>query len=334
MKQLLVLLYLLTNVVCYGQYGVRVYFEKPNQLYKQTLVFLNDTTNDYFDSCCDATRLGGAPDGIWTEIGGTQYAINSYGNFDEFEDKIIPLYTSAYYDTGVSIIGVDWELNDMLFYGLLDNQSPGIHQLPYTCEGPINGQRFSLYLEYQLHVEVNNSCELGYVVIQNDDPETLYYLMNDSNQVSYLPNYTDTIFDLPSGDYTLCVYDNIVETTEFTINNTVIDAALYIPQSTVYIGDSYVTPFINIYSPYTNISWDFGDGTVINSYNDINPIHYYVEPGVYVLKAIINEGQCSKVFEGTINVEGSLGIQTISRPQYRQVSDYIYSIDGKLIKKL
>ena len=157
--------------------------------------------------------------------------------------------------------------------------------------------------------------------------------MDDSNTILYLPNYTDTIFDLPSGDYTLYVYDNIVETTSFTINNTVIDAALYIPQTTVYIGDSYVTPFLNIYSPYTNIVWDFGDGTIINTYNDINPVHYYTEPGMYLLKVTISEGQCSKVFEGTINVEGSLGIQTINRPQYRQISDYMYSIDGKLIKK-
>lgn len=332
MKQTLVLLSILINLVCYGQYGIRVYVEKPNLFYKQTGILLNDSTNDGYDQCCDAVRLGQSPDGIWTEINGTQYAINSYSGFEDYEDKIIPLYTSAFHDTGISIIGVDWQLNDLLTYRLLDSESPGIHFLPYICEGPITGQRFSLYLEYPLHVEVNNSCDFGYVVVENDIPETIYYLINDSNQVSYLPNYTDTIFDLPSGNYTLCVYGDMAETIQFSISNTVINANLYIPQTVVYIGDSYVTPILNIYSQYTNIMWDFGDGTIV--YNDINPIHYYVEPGEYTLKAIVSEGQCSKAFEGIIRVEGSLGIQTINKPQYRHVNSYLYNIDGKLVKKL
>jgi hypothetical protein len=332
MKNLLISLLLLTSVVSYSQTnGIRVYLEKPNQLARTAVILFSDSCSDEFDFCCDAELFGGELNNIWTNANGIKYVINTFGPLTE--DRNIPINAHISPDTGIFIIGVDQTYGDILPYALLDNQVPGYHSMPYYCQGPVSNERFSIHFEQSIQIEVVNSCDFGYAVINNDEPSIGYTLIsnNDPNVSYILPASTDTIFDLPNGDYILCSNDFIPQQTTFTISNTSIDAILNIPYTTVYIGDSYVTPILNIYSPYNDIIWDFGDGTFIT--NDINPVHYYSQPGIYTLKAIVNEGQCSKVFESLITVENINGIQAINKMQYRPTSNY-YSIDGKLVKKL
>ena len=332
MKQFLSVLLFLTSIAGYSQTGgIRVYLEKPNQLYKQTIIYFSDTCTDGFDQFNDALLFGGTLNNIWTNIGTTEYVINTFGPLTE--DKDIPIGAQIFPDTGLFIIGVDEIYGEVLPYTLLDNQVPGYHDTPYICQGPVSNERFSIHFERPMKIEVASDCDFGYIVIDNDEPSIGYTLIPNNNpNISYtLPASTDTIFDLPSGDYTLCSNDVIYEQTTFTISNTTIDATLYIPYTTVYIGDSYITPILNIYSPYNDILWDFGDGTTL--YNDINPVHYYTQPGIYTLKAIVSEGQCSRIFESQITVENINGIQAINRLQYRPTSNF-YSIDGKLVKKL
>lgn len=331
MKKFLSVLLFLTSIAGYSQSGVRVYLEKPNQLYKQTVIYFSDACTDGFDQFNDALLLGGTLNKIWTSIGTTEYVINTFGPLTE--DKDIPIGAYINPDTGLFIIGVDETYGAILPYVLLDNQVPGYHSMPYICQGPVSNERFSIYFERPMQIDIVSDCDFGYVVIDNDEPSIGYTLVpNNDPNISYtLPASTDTIFDLPSGDYILCSNDIIFEQIEFTISNTVIDATLYIPYTTVYIGDSYITPILNIYSPYNDILWDFGDGTTL--YNDINPIHYYPQSGIYTLRAIVSEGQCSRIFESQITVENINGIQVINRLQYRPTSNF-YSIDGKLVKKL
>jgi len=106
MRYILSLLLLLTCVFGYSQNSViRLYLEKPNQFYKQTIVAFLDSTTDFADPCCDATYLPGGSEGIWTYIGENQYIINAF----EYpsEDKLIQIGTSASPDTGLFIIGID-----------------------------------------------------------------------------------------------------------------------------------------------------------------------------------------------------------------------------------
>jgi hypothetical protein len=330
MKQFLSILLFLTSAAGYSQSGVRVYLEKPNLLYRQTAILFSETNTDGFDICCDAILLGSNINSIWTNIGTNEYVINTFGPLTE--DKNIPIDAYISPDTGLFIVGVDQEYGETLSYSLLDNQSPGHHSMPYYCQGPVSNERFSIHFEKPIQIEVVDGCDFGYVVIDNDEPSVPYilYLNDESNSSYVLPASTDTIFDLPSGTYTLCSNDTVPEQTTFSILNTVIDATLYVPYTTVYIGDSYITPILNIYSPYNEIYWDFGDGATL--YNDINPVHYYSQPGIYTLKATVNEGQCSKVFESLIKVENINGIQAINKMQYRPTSNY-YSIDGKLVRR-
>jgi hypothetical protein len=332
MKQFLSVLLFLTSVAGYSQSGgVRVYLEKPNVFSREAIVYFSDACTDGFDQFNDAILFGGNLNNIWTNIGTGQYVINCFGPLTE--DKEIPIDANINPDTGLWVVGINETYGDILPCILLDNQVPGYHNMPYTCQGPVSNERFSIRFERPMQIETINNCDLGYIVIDNDEPAIGYTLIpnNDPNLSYILPASTDTIFDLPSGDYVLCVNDIIPEQVTFTISNTNIDATLYIPYTTVYIGDSYITPILNIYSPYNDILWDFGDGTTL--YNDINPVHYYPQPGVYTLRAIVSEGQCSKIFESLITVENINGIQAINRLQYKPTSNF-YSIDGKLVKKL
>ena len=332
MKKLLSILLFLTCLTGYSQTGgVRVFLEKPELLYRGAIIYFSDTCTDGYDQFNDAILFGGTLNNIWTNIGTTAYVVNTFGPLTE--DKIIPIDAYINPDTGLFIIGVDQTYGEVVSYILLDNQVPGYHGMPYICQGPVSNERFSIYFERPMLIETINDCDYGYVVIDNDEPSIGYTLIpnNDPNTSYNLPASTDTIFDLPSGDYTLCSNDVISEQITFAISNTTIDATLHIPYTTVYIGDSYITPILNIYSSYNDIYWDFGDGTTL--YNDINRVHYYAQPGIYTLRAIVSEGQCSRIFESQIVVENINGIQAINRLQYRPTSNY-YSIDGKLVKKL
>jgi len=332
MKYVLSLLLLLVSNLNYSQSGIRVYLEKPELLYKQTIIYFHDTCTDGFDQFNDAVLFGGTLNNIWTNIGPTAYVINTFGPLTE--DKDIPIGAYINPDTGLFVIGVDETYGESLPYALLDNQVPGYHTTPYVCQGPVSNERFSIHFERPMQIEVVNDCERGYVVIDNDEP-SIGYTLTCGNQTYYLPTYTDTIHDLVSGDYTLSLYDSIVEQATFTIQSTSIDATLYLPFSTVYIGDSYITPILNIYTPYNDVFWDFGDGYTL--VNDINPVHYYSQPGIYILKAVVNEGNCSRVFESQITVIDSNinSIERISTNVFRpRPTSNFYSIDGKLIKRL
>ena len=332
MKNLLSLLLFLVTVTGYCQADaayIRVYIEKPELLYKSTVIIFSDSCTEEVDNCCDAPTFGGAGlNSITTNIGNNPYLFNCFPKITE--DRTIPLNVSAFPDTGLFIIGVDLSSGDVPVTVLLDSQIPGYHQMPYICQGPVSNERFSLRFEYPVSVDVTNACGSGFVVVDNDEPNTQYVLESE-DETMYLPAYTDTIYDLPDGNYTLSVYDSIEEHVSFSIASTIIDAALFLPYTFLYIGDSYVTPILNIYTPYNEIAWDFGDGTT--AYNDINPVHYYSQPGVYILKATVNEGQCSRVFEALITVQDALGISTVNRSYYKPTGSY-YAIDGKLVKKL
>lgn len=329
MKQLLSTLLLLTSVICFGQTtGVRLFFQKPNQFYKQTIIAFSDTTTNDADNCCDALMLASGTEGIWTYINGTRYIINTFAPLQV--DNVIQLGTSASPDTGTFVIGVDQYIGDTLRVAILDELVPGIHSIPYTCQGPITGDRFSLFVERPLSVEVVEGCEIGYVAINNDEPSVPYQLINQANETLSLPATADTIYDLPSGTYTLCVYDDVPEQYTFTIVNTIIDATLYLPYNMVYIGDSYVTPVLSIYSPYDSIEWDFGDGNLAQ--NDINPIHYYTNVGTYTLRASVIKGDCTRIFEASITVSDVSNIQYVQAVK-RKPTDYYYMIDGRLTKR-
>jgi hypothetical protein len=336
---LIFFIFLINSVFCQvgNGKGVRVYIEKPNtDLYKQTIIAFTDASTDGQDQN-DALVFGGTTY-LFTEINNQAYNINAFGPLTE--DKIIPLKTDISPDTGLFIIGIDTFMTygnsneERLLVGLFDDSTNTFHNLetPYVFQGP-TANRFSLIFEPPISVELVNGCNLGYIVIDNDEPSSPYHLQSDEF-VGFYSNETDTIFNLPNGNYTLSLpFEEFSEIVSFSIQNTIIDATLNVPLTTLYLGDSYVTPFLTINSPYNSIEWDFGDGNMF--YNDINPVHYYSQSGTYILSVTISEGFCEKSFQTEIQVKEPMGLGFIDYkdiPKYKP-SNFYYAIDGRLVKR-
>jgi hypothetical protein len=317
--------------------GVRVYIEKPNtNLYKQTIVAFTDASTDGIDQN-DALVFGGTTY-LFTELNNQAYTINAFGPLTE--DKTVPLKTAISPDTGLFIIGIDTFMTygesneERLLVGLFDNSTNTLHNLetPYVFQGP-TANRFSLVFEPPITVEIVNGCNLGYIVIDNDEPSSPYHLQSDEF-VGFYSNETDTIFNLPNGNYTLSLpFEEFLEVSSFSVENTIIEASLSIPLTTVYLDESCIMPVLTINSLWHSIIWDFGDGNFF--YNDINPLHYYSQSGTYILSVTISEGFCEKIFQTEIQVKEPLGLGVLEYkylPKYKP-SNFYYAIDGRLMKK-
>ena len=337
MKKILTILILITSLFSYAQPDVeyiKAYVEKPVLLYTSTFISFSDSCTELADNCCDAVTFGPAPlNTVTTTIGNNSYYFNCFPK--STQDRIIPLNINISPDTGLFIIGVDLDFGDLI-YVLLDTQNPGYHQMPYICQGPVSNDRFSILFEYPLSVNVIGGCELGYVIIDNDETSVSYELTDYYDPtISYiLPPTTDTIFNLSNGDYLLTLNDSIIEQIQFSVANTIFNDELIVPYVLLPIQDPYIVPYLIVASPYDEISWNFGDGTPI-LYNDVNPVHGYTETGIYTLELTIVRDGCSKTLQQMITIYNPLGIQQIYPiiPSYKQ-SQYYYGIDGKLIKRL
>jgi hypothetical protein len=339
MKKLLTILLIITCLFGYGQSDakyIRIYINKPNVWNgSSTIIIFSDSCTNGVDQCCDASTIFGlqCDDCITTTIGDEPYVFNCFPNLTE--DKIIPLNINIAPDTGTFVIGQDFILGDIPQYRLLDTQYPGYHQMPYICQGPVSNGRFSIFFEYPLNVDVVGGCEQGYIVINNDQSSAPYELTpyNDPNIYYELPPNTDTIFNLPNGDYLLTLNDTIFEQVQFGVSNTIFEDELVVPYTLLTIQDPYIIPYLVPAQSYDEISWDFGDGTPI-LYNDVNPVHGYTETGIFILKITITRDGCSKTIQEVITIYNPLSIQHIYPiiPNDKHTL-YYYGIDGKLIRK-
>ena len=335
MKKLLTILLIISCLFGYGQSDakyIRVYIEKPELLYKNCVIIFSESCTDGLDWDYDAIQFGGPLNSITTTIGNTAYVFNCFSNITE--DKTIPLNINISPDTGLFIIGLDLSVGNLVCR-LLDTQYPGYHQMPYICQGPVSNGRFSMFFEYPLTVDVVGGCEEGYVVINNDQSSAPYELTpyNDPTTYYELPPNTDTIFNLPNGDYLLTLNDTIFEQVQFGVSNTIFDDELVVPSTLLPIQDSYIVPFLIPAQSYDEISWDFGDGTPI-LYNDVNPVHGYTETGIFILKLKIIRNGCSKTIQEVITIYNPLSVPHIYPIMLSdKQTQYYYGIDGKLIRR-
>jgi hypothetical protein len=336
MKKILTILILITSLFSYSQSDakyIRVYINKPNVWAgSSTIIIFSDSCTDGLDQCCDASTIFGlqCDDCITTNIGNTPYVFNCFPNLTE--DKIIPLNINISPDTGTFVIGQDFILGEIPQYRLLDTQNPGYHQMPYICQGPVSDGRFSILFEYPLTVDITSGCESGYVIINNDETLVSYELTNydDPNTSYILPPNTDTIYNLTSGNYLLTLNDSIVEQAQFGVSNTVIDFDLILPYNYLWIQDPGIIPEVLITGNYDQIIWNFGDGSEL-LYNDINPVYFYSEAGIYTLSVTVTLDDCSKTIQETITIVDVSGFPNIKLKN----KDYLfyYGLDGRLLRK-
>jgi hypothetical protein len=310
-----------------------VFIQNPFNISFQTAIVFDSIATDGPDNCCDAIwPFGNTYLDLHTQINGQPYVIN-YLSFPSHETSV-PLYSVANPDTGHFVIGIDMTYGNLnVFPFVKDNVTNSFHTLPYQVIGPVSGQRFTLYTTVPVNIETVNSCDQngGKVIIHN--PNSVQSTQIFKNGEPFLST-TDTIISgLESANYQYR-WTHIVgqqESIEFGISNSSLEAQFLPTQVNLAIYDPILAMDVDINSPYTSITWDFGDGSPFLN-NDINPIHIYQAPGIYTLTVtIVSTDGCIKILTATITVyETTNGIQTLIKQEKKY--PYYYGLDGKLIK--
>lgn len=322
MKKLILFLTILLPLSSISQI-TRFYLNSNTTAY-QTIIAFSDSTTDDIDMCCDAVDLPQAP--IWTNIGTQRYVINSFA--DLTDDKWIPLGIRCPSETFE--IGIDLIIGDTIQCMIWDSLTNQLYELPHVFNTPTNGNtRFKLFFEYPLSVNIQDLCDSTQVII-NDDQSigdlTLLYngTITDIN--------SDTIYIKSNGIYTLTLQgDTIIESETFIIDNVNNNhiSQLIVPLTQVPINDAIIVPILDLNYTPLQIIWDFGDGNTL--YNDINPVHQYVQPGVYTLSVIvISPTGCARYFTEFISVYTFNGLIPLVSPKRSKKSNK-YDLSGRLI---
>ena len=299
----------------------------------QSIIAFDSIGTDGADNCCDAPFLQGQSNlYLVTKIGNIRYSITVWDRL--VDDKSVELYTFANPDTGLFVI----EIEDTLGYertitSISDSVFPDQRfSFPYTCQGPITGNRFTFHTSAPVKIDVINGCESdsgGTIIIHNPNDKWAQELILDGD---FIQNIDDTIItNLQSGSYQYKWYNQTGEQTiDFEVNNNPFDFDLLLPNNYVWIDDPGIIPQVFITGNYDQIMWNFGDGSELR-YDDLNPVYYYTEVGQYTLSVTITSGNCSKTIQEVITVDDVFGFPNIKSKK----NDYLfyYGLDGRLHKK-
>jgi PKD repeat protein len=293
-------------------------------------MFDTSTTNG-LDICCDAIwPFGNNYLDFHSKIDNQSYVIN-YLAFPT-EETSVPMYSVSNPDTGLFTVGINNYYGNSNTFGFFkDNTTGEFHTSPYQTTGPVSGQRFTFYTTVPIEIETINSCDFngGQVVIHN--PNTIESAYIYKNGELFLTTNDTIISGLESANYEY-VWQHPVgqeQVINFSISNTPVDVTFQIPNTVVSIYDAFIIPELTIQS-YSQIIWDFGDGTLL--YDDVNPVHQYLEAGVYTMVVtVISNNGCVKIFTQEITVFKTSGFEPILKRDKKYL--YTYGIDGKLLKK-
>lgn len=236
----------------------------------------------------------------------------------------------------------------------LKNLSPGVY--PIELSGNI---AFCPYLQDTIVIAIpaalqvssvsgSVSCRTsnnGFINATNVSGGTAPYTYTWSNMQN-----TAVINGLNQGVYTLVLSDaNGCKDTSYHVVKSMSDlkADFETDKDTLSIQNAGINTINNSVS-YTNLIWNFGDGTIIS--NQSNPSHTFVSAGIYTVELTASDNICTEKVQKTIVVNGFSGIneqqlnQQISIHYYQnkaqvkielnKISDVrisVYEVSGKLI---
>lgn len=291
------------------------------------LIFPADAT-DAADLTYDALRLPGNPSlGIYTFINSDEYVIQALPTLST--ERIIPvgvLNTVAgsasielnqfeYFEPGVFVYLEDMELG--VFHKL--NDGPYVYDnTSITANDPI---RFRLHLRAPLAVTATAACAgqaSGKMLMNNPNSSSVVVEVKDNanNVVATTEPFTGEklIENLVAGAYIVNFsYANGDAATMATEIGTgsIFSAPSFIASSESVSIEDAIIEFQATASGATEFEWNFGDGTTVS--NDLNPVHAYMQPGVYTVTFTARNGGCESVQTMNITVSAaSTGIANVN----------------------
>jgi hypothetical protein len=334
----LLLFLFLIPIFVYSQTSVEVAYKlrlsKNENVAFETFVAFDSVATDSMDFCCDATTFGppGQFFGLYTKIGNNYYYFNYLSKLTY--ERSVPLYTFANPDTGTFTLDVvDTVGYETTILGLSDSFFPDQRfNFPYTTVGPVTGQRFTLHTTAPVKIDVINGCENdggGTILIHNPNQMWTNDLIRDGEIIDY--DIDSITSNLPSGTYQYKWYNQTGnQVINFEVNNNQLNFDLILPYNYLWIQDPGIIPEVLITGNYDQIIWNFGDGSEL-LYNDINPVHFYSETGIYTLSVTVTLDDCSKTIQETITIVDVSGFPNIKLKN----NDYLfyYGLDGRLLRK-
>jgi PKD repeat protein len=177
----------------------------------------------------------------------------------------------------------------------------------YVFEKNKDELRFRLHFKPAVIISASTeSC------VQNDGSITLnspsntvwsYNVKNSDNMVvAQGVNFSGTtvINNLTGGDYIINLSNSFGIVQEFVTiaNGSAVTASIAASSTNVSVLDATIA-FTSIAQGATDITWDFGDGTIVTDVQ--NPIHMYTEPGDYVVTFIASSANCMDI--KTLNIK-------------------------------
>ena len=292
----------------------------PNPDYVPNLFFL-DNNGNFLDRTCINNNHS---IDIYLDARIGQYA---HGNYTiEFDN--IPSF----------MIGSCLILEDLHNGILTDLRSDSVYTFLSDSLAPSPRFKLSVDVEYDINVK-NLSCYQDSTASISLESSTIigsYFTLYDSLNllVDSIIAIQDSISfnNLNAGKYNIltnhnssCSLDNhqiIVVEPEVVIAN------FFNHHDTIYLDSSGLAlmNFINLSSGASVFEWDFGDN---NTSNEINPFHFYSNPGIYNIQLtskIDSIGTCLDIFQKSIIVQSPfLNINHISS------LDFIFNIFGNTL---
>ncbi len=154
---------------------------------------------------------------------------------------------------------------------------------------------------------VNSSCSGvadGAILLQSSTTDLTSSIFVWSNGVNVANNE-----NIPSGNYSLTVTDSSGCSASFNYiitDSNVVNALFTMSNDTLFLDQNSSIAFSNYSSGATNFEWDFGDGSAIET--SVNPIHSYLNNGMYSVQLTVSNGICSDTITQNIYVLNTTGI--------------------------
>lgn len=305
----------------------------------ETVVYVDENATDEYDTGLDAVKMLGGEAGlpnIYTLIDTGMYGINALGPF--FEDKELPLgilitrngnYKIQVLEivnrTPTTIIYLE-DRREGLFHNL-DN----VKELTYALTTGFLQDRFYLHFTHPVEVEtISESClkNDGFIKVNNPSSRPWDVTLASGDGLTIygtVQNLTgEHIFaGMSGGEYALRLsrlQDAVEELLPATVErNQSIDPSFTLSASEIRAQDTIVfSP--SGYLPNLTYSWDFGDGTIVQSGASVK--HHYNYPGVYTITLVVSNGVCTEASQQTIIVsaaEDETGISNTAEDRHLEV---------------
>jgi len=294
--------------------------------YNETLLAFMEQATDGFDIDYDAPKLFGSNAlAVSSMIDGGHYAIQARStlNIDKMIQlsvrsnvsgpQVMKLKELQNFSNSAQIILEDTKLN--VFHNLRVNDT-------YNYVYDKDNDEFRFRIHFKPSVTINTSIES---CAQNDGSITIhspsntvwnYSVTNQQNMVVAQGDNlqgTTTVNNLTGGNYMVNLsnqFGNVQEFVTIAVGSPVV-ASIAASANTVNLTNATVN-FTSMVNGSTDITWDFGDGTIITDV--ANPTHMYTEPGIYTVTFIASSANCMDVKTLSVRViDNTTGVSDMDK---------------------